>query len=514
MLSGRIDNFSCLVGVCLSDCLADNMGNLVVRPGSHWAMQDWLRDDSNLANVLEYGSKALPRAPTDWSLPLRPPTQVKMCAGDVVVAHYSLAHSIAPNTGGAIRYMIYFRLCTPDHAKAVAGGPSRYRLESIRDIFTDWPALRSHAAAAAREHRRDQPALAAEWSEMASLWPVSKELMAANQYADAAPILARLAELWPDDYEARLLAAASSLAVPGSAAKCLAHATAAAQLCAARWVPHCLVVKSLIQLGRTDEALCYVDRNILASEQDERAAAEAGWESELLVEMMGLLSEVRGAAGSRGKELAARVGMRFPELRPGGTPTAPATIAAAAGGAAGGTSRYSSMSAERLWEVGMVLVKSESKTFEEWEEARTIFGLLSRKQPQVFWAQLLAGICTGFAPASSDAAASFVGKLGGGLGRGSSPQGAREGACFAAAAIAIDPGSPLGYALLARCEWRCGDAGAAAAAAMGAAAHPGTDALGYVQGHEHAWLLLDAAKVGLEAVRGQAVPSYVVFQGC
>ena len=97
-----------------------------------------------------------------------------------------------------------------------------------------------------------------------------------------------------------------------------------------------------------------------------------------------------------------------------------------------------------------------------------------------------------------------MGKLGGGLGRGSSPEDAREGACFAAAAIAIDPASPLGYALLARCEWRCGDACAAAAAAMGAATHPGADAVVYTSGHEHAWLLLDAAKVGMEAASAAA----------
>jgi hypothetical protein len=215
---------------------------------------------------------------------------------------------------------------------------------------------------------------------------------------------------------------------------------------------------------------------------------------------MGLLSEVADPAG-RGRKLAARMGVRFrfnldaywhgrEKLAfPGGEP------AATAAGDGGG--RYASMSVQQLWDAGMPLVESPTKTYAQWEEARTIFGLLSQKQPQVYWAQLLAGICTGFAPASS--AASIVGKLGGGLGRGSSPQGAREGACFAGAAIAIDPASPLGYALLARCEWRCGDAGAAAAAAMGAAAHPGGDAGGYVQGHEHAWLLLDAAKVGLEA---------------
>jgi len=205
----------------------------------------------------------------------------------------------------------------------------------------------------------------------ASLWPVSQELMAAKQYQDAAPILGRLAELWPDDYEARLLAAASSLAVPGSAAQCLAHATAAAGLCAARWVSHCLIVKSLIQLGRIEEALAYAEREFVIAEQDERAEPEAGWESDLLREAMGLVGSVKGAHSATGQALAARMGMRFPALRPGG------------GGAVTAGSQYSSMSAERLWQVGMVLIKSETKTHEQWQEARTIFSLLSLKQPQV-----------------------------------------------------------------------------------------------------------------------------------
>ena len=55
--------------------------------------------------MLARGAKALPRAPDDWALPLRAPRQVLMRAGDVMCAHYSLAHTIAPNTGGTIRYM-------------------------------------------------------------------------------------------------------------------------------------------------------------------------------------------------------------------------------------------------------------------------------------------------------------------------------------------------------------------------------------------------------------------------
>ena len=128
-------------------------------------MAEWFKDDSNLSAVLERGSKALPRAPQQWSAPLQRPQQLKMRAGDLMVAHYSLAHSIAPNTGGAIRYMIYFRLCSPSHAAAVRGAESRYRPEALRDVWLDWPAMQRHCAAeppdtrAERERQRYAPPL-------------------------------------------------------------------------------------------------------------------------------------------------------------------------------------------------------------------------------------------------------------------------------------------------------------------------------------------------------------------
>ena len=146
------------------------------------------------------------------------------------------------------------------------GAPSRYRPEAIRDLWLDWPAMRNcrtepQAAVAARRRRREEAAALA--SELASLWPVSKELMAAKQWADAAPIFDRLARAWPHDYELRVSAAATAQAVPDNAAMSLGHAEAAAALCAARQTPHCLVVKCLLQLGRQDEALEYVESSIV-----------------------------------------------------------------------------------------------------------------------------------------------------------------------------------------------------------------------------------------------------------
>ena len=241
-------------------------------PGSHWEMEEWFRGDSNLSDVLERGSKALPRAPQQWSAPLQRPHQVKMRAGDLMVAHYSLAHSIAPNTGGTIRYMVYFRLCSPSHLLAVRGAESRYRPEAIKDLWLDWPAMRHHcaaepAAAAARQRQRWE--LRCVWDEMASLWPVSRELMEVGQHADAARIFHRLATLWPEDYELRITAAATSMAVPGggvsaaASVECLAHAETAAQLCPALQAGRFLVLKSLFQMGNIQEAIEYAEREII-----------------------------------------------------------------------------------------------------------------------------------------------------------------------------------------------------------------------------------------------------------
>ena len=43
-------------------------------------------------------------------LPLGPPRPVLARAGDALLAHYQLAHGIAPNLGPHIRYAAFFRL--------------------------------------------------------------------------------------------------------------------------------------------------------------------------------------------------------------------------------------------------------------------------------------------------------------------------------------------------------------------------------------------------------------------
>lgn len=97
-----IRHFTCLVGVYLEDVTIDFAGNLVVYPGGHALVEDHFRE-AGIEGVAERGNAAFPQ------LPLPPPVQLAARAGDVVVAHYCLPHSIAPNTSDRIRYAVYFR---------------------------------------------------------------------------------------------------------------------------------------------------------------------------------------------------------------------------------------------------------------------------------------------------------------------------------------------------------------------------------------------------------------------
>ncbi len=63
------------------------------------------------------------------------PIQIQAKAGDVVLCHYQLAHTIAPNVSPNIRYAIYFRLHSLNHP------PQTYRPESITNIWLDYPAM-------------------------------------------------------------------------------------------------------------------------------------------------------------------------------------------------------------------------------------------------------------------------------------------------------------------------------------------------------------------------------------
>lgn len=99
---GCIRNFTLLIGVCLQDVLTDMSGNFVVYPRSHHVMEQYFRTEG--FDVAKQGLVSLP------GLPLADPVQLHLRKGDAVLAHYSLCHTIAPNCGPDIRYMVYFRV--------------------------------------------------------------------------------------------------------------------------------------------------------------------------------------------------------------------------------------------------------------------------------------------------------------------------------------------------------------------------------------------------------------------
>ena len=53
--------------------------------------------------------------------------------GDIVLAHYQLANTAAPNLSGDIRYMCFFKLSV----RGIAG----HRVESMFDVWRHWPRL-------------------------------------------------------------------------------------------------------------------------------------------------------------------------------------------------------------------------------------------------------------------------------------------------------------------------------------------------------------------------------------
>jgi hypothetical protein len=102
---GTLYHFTALGGVFLSDVTGPARGNLTVWPGSHAVLADHLRREGPAAVVDRYPD-----------LPLPAPRAIEARAGDAILAHYQLAHGIAPNLGPHIRYAVFFRLFHLDHA--------------------------------------------------------------------------------------------------------------------------------------------------------------------------------------------------------------------------------------------------------------------------------------------------------------------------------------------------------------------------------------------------------------
>ncbi len=120
---GTIQNFTMLAAVLLSDLPGENAGNFTVWPGTHTLFEGYFR---------ERGPQSLLEGMPKVEMPA--PKQVTGQAGDVVLVHYQLAHSVGPNTSPNVRYAIFFRLRHVDHAD--------HHWDCMTDIWLEWQGLR------------------------------------------------------------------------------------------------------------------------------------------------------------------------------------------------------------------------------------------------------------------------------------------------------------------------------------------------------------------------------------
>jgi hypothetical protein len=98
--------FTLLVGVMLTDQTERHGGNLWVWPATHY---------THAEHFTQEGPDALIAAGGYPPIDLPAPEQVVGRAGDVLFAHYLLAHNIGGNVSGQTRRMIYLRLEAEGH---------------------------------------------------------------------------------------------------------------------------------------------------------------------------------------------------------------------------------------------------------------------------------------------------------------------------------------------------------------------------------------------------------------
>lgn len=117
---GRITPFIAIAGFFLNDIDEDNSGNFVVWPGTH-------------QQFAKYFEKHGADPETKFGVPpvdLPTPLQIKAKAGDMILAHYQLAHTAAANISRDIRYAVYIRMHHADRPKD--------SLDVLTDIWKYW----------------------------------------------------------------------------------------------------------------------------------------------------------------------------------------------------------------------------------------------------------------------------------------------------------------------------------------------------------------------------------------
>jgi hypothetical protein len=125
--AGKLYHFTALAAVFLSDVTAPFQGNFTVWPGSHRALEAYFR---------AHGPGELVRGFPQIAMP--PPRQLTVKAGDLLLAHYQLAHNAAPNVGPHVRYAVFFRLAHRAHDPTST--------VTLTDLWREWDGVRGASA--------------------------------------------------------------------------------------------------------------------------------------------------------------------------------------------------------------------------------------------------------------------------------------------------------------------------------------------------------------------------------
>jgi hypothetical protein len=126
---GTLLHFTGLIGIFLSDVTMPDAGNFTVWPGSHRLLEAHFRQHGTSSIVSGFPAVDLPE-----------PRPLTGRAGDVVLAHYALAHAAGANLSPHVRYAVFFRLYHADHDRAGT--------RPLTDQWSLWEGMRGVAGAA------------------------------------------------------------------------------------------------------------------------------------------------------------------------------------------------------------------------------------------------------------------------------------------------------------------------------------------------------------------------------
>ncbi len=127
VLPDRIANGTAILGVFLTTMPRAFAGNLTVWPGTHQRYERAFRERGPRA-VFE----PLP------AIELGAPEQLVCAAGDVVLMHWSLAHTAAVNTADVDRVAVYFRLKFPELGAECVPDLAEGRWDYLSNLWRGW----------------------------------------------------------------------------------------------------------------------------------------------------------------------------------------------------------------------------------------------------------------------------------------------------------------------------------------------------------------------------------------